>query len=82
MPRAIFLMVFVFLAVVAVALPASAHSHFVVLPTGECSWLSNGAGGVEGAAHDSVHPLHNMLHVGTAGAQMDTRAIPWTSTRM
>ena len=56
----------------AVAIPAFAHSHFVVLPNGTCAWLTDGAdGGVEGAAHDTVHPLHNMVHVGTAGAQMD-----------
>jgi hypothetical protein len=77
MRRAILLVVLVLLAVVAMALPAFAHSHFVVLPTGECAWLSNGAnGGVEGAAHDSVHPLHNTLHVGTAGAQMDNPRNP------
>lgn len=61
---------------------ASAHSHFVVLPDGSCAWLTgagseNGANtAVEGAAHDTVHPLHNMVHVGTAGAQMDNPQNP------
>ena len=56
---------------------ASAHSHFVVLPNGTCAWLTNGAnGGVEGAAHDTVHPLHNMVHIGNAGARMDNLSNP------
>lgn len=77
MRRAIVLVLLVVAVMLAMALPASAHSHFVVLPTGECAWLTNGAdGGVEGAAHDSVHPLHNMVHIGTAGLQMDDPANP------
>ena len=56
---------------------AQAHSHFVVLPDGQCAWITNGAnGGVEGAAHDTVHPIHNMVHVGNAGAQMDNANNP------
>jgi hypothetical protein len=72
--RAIQLLLLVVLIAVVTALPASAHSHFVVLPTGQCAWLTNG--GVEGAAHDTVHPLHNMVHVGTAGIAMDDPSNP------
>ena len=67
----------VLLAGVAVPGSAQAHSHFVVLPDGECAWITNGAnGGVEGAAHETVHPIHNMVHIGTAGAQMDNPSNP------
>lgn len=55
---------------------ADAHGHFVLLPDDDCAWLTNAGRGHWEGAHDTVHPIHTKLHVGTAGIQMDNPSNP------
>ena len=65
------------------------HSHFVVLPDGECAWIAGGGNvdpgnsntGQEGAAASLVnpvanphHPIHRLVHQGNPGVANDGKS--------